>query len=76
MSDNLGSSYDPKKMAIRALSEESYEKQKLKLKKRLCWSCQKDKPVSGGSQKMWIGLHKFICKDCCEEKLQKKKNAA
>lgn len=35
---------------------------------RCCWKCQQDKPVQGGSMKTWLGLSKFICKECVEAK--------
>jgi hypothetical protein len=76
MSDNLGSTYDPKKMAILAKSAEIYANRQWSSNKKTCWSCQKDKQILGGHQKVTSGFYKFVCKDCCEENLQKKKDAA
>jgi len=76
MSDNLGGAYNPKKQAISAQSEEYFVKKAWTGKKKTCWQCQKDKTTFGGRQKITSGFYKFVCKDCCEANLQKKKDAA
>ena len=37
---------------------------------KMCWKCQKDKPVSGGYLRIVPGLAKFICKDCMDAKAE------
>lgn len=67
MSDNLGSAFDPKKVGL-ATKNLEYLTRKAMNKIKLCWKCQKDKPVAGGYLRIQPGLHKFICKQCCEAK--------
>lgn len=76
MSDNLGSAFNPKKQALGAQSEEYLAKKSWTSKKKTCWQCQKEKSPVGGHQKIIPGFYKFVCKDCCEQNLQKKKDAA
>lgn len=67
MSDNLGSAFNPKKQALSSRAEELRIKKQW-TKKKICWKCQKDKHVVGGYLRIQPGLHKFICKQCCEAK--------
>lgn len=76
MSNNLGSAFNPKKQALGAQSEEYLAKKAWTSKKKTCWQCQKDKSTFGGHQKVASNFYKFVCKDCCEANLQKKKDAA
>jgi hypothetical protein len=39
---------------------------------KMCWKCQKDKPVKGGYLNIIAGLHQFVCKDCVEARLRSK----
>lgn len=37
----------------------------MRRKPQLCWKCQKDKPLAGGSLKFFGGgVRRFICKQC------------
>ena len=58
---------------VAALSGQLHNEQRMNRKWKMCWKCQKDKPVFGGSLKMMGGyvpgaLARFICKDCIEAK--------
>lgn len=33
-------------------------------KPQMCWKCQKDKPMKGGTIKMFGTVRRFICVDC------------
>lgn len=38
-------------------------------KKQLCWKCQNDKPLLGGSLKFFGGgVRRFICKQCVDNR--------
>lgn len=39
-------------------------------RQKMCWRCQKDKPVYGGFQDINRGVYKFICKECVDIKKQ------
>ena len=41
-------------------------------KPKMCWICQKEKSTYQGSLILKPGLHKFVCKDCLDEKAAKK----
>jgi hypothetical protein len=43
-------------------------------RKKLCWSCQKDKSTTGGKLKLAIGLSMFVCKECMDIASEKRKN--
>lgn len=36
--------------------------------KQLCWKCQGDKPLAGGTVKFFGTVRRFICKDCVDAK--------
>ncbi len=76
MSDNLGSAYNPKKLAVNSQTEELFVKRSWTGKKKTCWKCQKDKTTYGGHQKILAGFYKFVCKDCLDLKNQEKKDVA
>ena len=76
MSDNLGTAFNPKKNALFSRSSELAAKKTWTGKKKTCWQCQKDKSPVGGYIKAAPNFFKFICKDCCEINLQKKKDTA
>lgn len=40
-------------------------------RRKLCWSCQKDKSTHGGHMDIRAGLHKFVCVDCMNAKKAK-----
>lgn len=40
-------------------------------KKRVCWSCQKNKFTKGGHLDVRPGLFKFVCADCLAAKKAK-----
>jgi hypothetical protein len=47
-------------------------KQALGNRKKTCWSCQQDKPQTGGKTQLAVGFHKFVCKDCVDKAKEKK----
>ena len=38
---------------------------------KMCWKCQKDRPIYGGKLRISTGLHLFICKSCMDAKQNK-----
>lgn len=75
MSDNLGGTFNPKKVGL-ATKNLEYLTRKAMNKKKLCWKCQKDKSTYGGFLKIQPGLHKFICKECCDAKKAKDESSS
>lgn len=49
---------------IKALSADAGTKRWMNSRPQLCWKCQKDKPMKGGSIKMFGSIRRFICVDC------------
>lgn len=45
--------------------------QQMSRKKKMCWSCQKDKSTKDGQLDLRSGLHKFVCADCIAAKKAK-----
>ena len=56
---------------IDALDAELSNRRRMARYPQLCWRCQKDKSLAGGSIKMFGSVRRFICKDCVEEKKAK-----
>ena len=42
--------------------------QAMSRKKKMCWRCQKEKPVADGYLKIMPGLMKFVCAECLKAK--------
>jgi hypothetical protein len=49
---------------IRALDAKTKNEKWMKTRPQLCWKCQKDKNISGGSLKFFGNVRRFICCDC------------
>lgn len=49
---------------IAATSADANTKRWMNGKPQLCWKCQKDKSVKGGSFKFFGTVRRFICVDC------------
>ena len=49
---------------IKAHSAEIQTKRWMNRRPQMCWKCQKDKPMKGGSVKMFGSVRRFICVDC------------
>lgn len=49
---------------MRALDPNQQTKRWMSSRLQLCWKCQKDKPLKGGSIKMFGSVRRFICYDC------------
>lgn len=57
---------------VNALKAEQGNNLWMRGQKRMCWKCQKDKPLQKGVGFTVIGnLARFICLDCTEAKLKK-----
>lgn len=41
-------------------------------KPKMCWDCQKEKPIQGGFLRFHSGIHKFVCKDCLDASAARK----
>ena len=52
------------KQNIAATSADIKTHQWLNRRPQLCWKCQKDKPLKGGSLKFFGTVRRFICVDC------------
>lgn len=55
---------------IRATDADIKNGQRMARHPQMCWKCQKDKPLKGGSIKMFGRVRRFICQDCVEAKQQ------
>jgi hypothetical protein len=49
---------------ISATSPEIKNKRWMNQKPQMCWKCQKDKSMLGGSLKFFGTVRRFICVDC------------
>lgn len=49
---------------IRALDADTQTKRWMSTRPQICWKCQKDKPMKGGTIKMFGTVRRFICVDC------------
>jgi hypothetical protein len=49
---------------IRALSADKQTNRWMSGRPQMCWKCQKDKSLKGGSIKMFGTVRRFICVDC------------
>jgi hypothetical protein len=54
---------------LRATNADINNKQRMANTWQMCWKCQKDKPLKGGSLKFFGTVRQFICLDCIETKL-------
>lgn len=73
--------YRPAGLAIAQKSAEASNNKRMKGKWQMCWRCQKDKPLHGGSIQMLGGMvpgtvRKFICADCLKAKQAKTEGGA
>ena len=58
---------------INALKAQQENNRQMLGHKRLCWKCQKDKPMEKGVGLTFVGnLARFICLDCTQAKLKVK----
>lgn len=54
---------------IKATASMLQNEEAMRRKKQLCWKCQKDKPLVGGSLKFFGGgVRRFLCKQCIDIK--------
>jgi hypothetical protein len=61
---------------LRTTSALRSNQKQMNYRRKLCWRCQKDQHVFGGSIKIYPGgLMKFICKDCLQAMEAKKDSA-
>ena len=59
---------------VNALKAEQGNNLWMRSHKRMCWKCQKDKPLVKGVGLTFIGhLCRFICLECTEAKKEKSK---
>jgi len=59
---------------VNALKAEQGNNLWMRRHKRMCWKCQKDKPMEKGVGLTFVGnLARFICLDCTQAKLNEKK---
>jgi hypothetical protein len=49
---------------INALNPHKQTRKWMNNKKQLCWKCQQDKRLFGGTIKMFGTVRRFICVDC------------
>lgn len=49
---------------IRALDADLKNKKWMNARPQMCWKCQKEKPIKGGSLKFFGSVRRFICVDC------------
>lgn len=56
---------------ISATSAQINDQKRMNRHWKMCWKCQKDKPVYGGKLRISTGLHLFICKSCMDAKQNK-----
>lgn len=57
------------KQNIKATAADLGTKRWMVRQPQLCWKCQKDKPITGGTFKLFGGgVRRFICGDCIAEK--------
>jgi hypothetical protein len=49
---------------IRALDPDAKTRRWMLGQPQMCWKCQKDKPLFGGTIKMFGSVRRFICVDC------------
>jgi hypothetical protein len=58
---------------VNALKAEQGNNLWMRRHKRMCWKCQKDKPMEKGVGLTFVGnLARFICLDCTQAKLKEK----
>lgn len=57
-------SFNPLKENIRALDGQIKNQKWMAGRPQLCWKCQKEKPLRGGSIKFFGTVRRFICVDC------------
>lgn len=80
MSSGYGA-YRPAALAISQKSAAARNEKRMNGKWQLCWRCQKDRPLHGGSVQMLGGrvpgtVRKFICADCLKSKQAKSEGGA
>ena len=56
--------FSPLQENIKAYAAHSKTKKWMSGKPQLCWKCQKDKHLLGGTLKFFGPLRRFICVDC------------
>ena len=49
---------------IKALDPQKQNKRWMSTRPQMCWKCQKDKLMKGGTVKMFGTVRRFICVDC------------
>ena len=49
---------------IKALDPHKQTQRWMSTRPQMCWKCQQEKPVKGGSIKMFGSVRRFICVDC------------
>ena len=60
---------------INALKGQQENNRQMRGHKRMCWKCQRDKPMEKGVGLTFFGnLARFICLDCTQAKLKEKNN--
>jgi hypothetical protein len=60
---------------IRALDPQRQTQKWMNNRPQMCWKCQQNKRVFGGSIKMFGNLSRFICVDCVRTKQAELANA-
>lgn len=50
-------------------------RQSMARRRKMCWSCQKEKSTVGGHLKIVPGLMKFVCAECVAAKKEKREEA-
>lgn len=49
---------------IRALGADLANQKRMNERPQMCWKCQKEKHIKGGSLKFFGSVRRFICVDC------------
>lgn len=53
---------------LQATASDINTKRWMNTRPQMCWKCQKEKQMAGGSIKFFGTVRRFICKDCVEAK--------
>jgi len=56
--------FSPVQENIRAQEAKSRNERWMSRRPQLCWKCQKEKQIKGGSLKFFGSVRRFICVDC------------
>lgn len=65
----MSSGYGTYRPAARAIAQKTVELENNRRNSghwSLCWRCQKDRPIYGGSIKFFGSVRRFICKGCID----------